>query len=136
MAGYSGTPLLKKLGIKSGNRLLVINKPNHYFEMLGELPGDVEIVDIDYSEPVNFIHFFCRELDELHNLFPILKEKLTKDGMIWISWIKKASKNFEWTFTETEVRSYGLQIGLVDVKVCAVDEDWSGLKFMYRREDR
>ena len=56
--------------------------------------------------------------------------------MIWISWIKKASKNYDGAFTETEVRTYGLQIGLVDVKVCAVDEDWSGIKFMYRKEDR
>ena len=136
MAGYSGTPLLKKLGIKAGNSVLTVNEPDHYFEMLGDIPEEVEIVDMDYSEPINFIHFFCRELDELHNLFPILKEKLAKDGMIWISWIKKASKNYDWTFTETEVRSYGLQIGLVDVKVCAVDEDWSGLKFMYRKEDR
>lgn len=136
MAGYSGTPLIRKLGIKSGNTVLTLNYPDHYFEMLGDLPEEVDIVDIDYSEPIDFIHFFCKELDELHNLFPILKEKLAKDGMIWISWIKKASKNFDWTFTETEVRSYGLQIGLVDVKVCAVDEDWSGLKFMYRREDR
>ncbi len=136
MAGYSGTPLLKKLGIKAGNSVLTVNAPNHYFEMLGELPEDVELVDMKYSEPVNFIHFFCRELEELHSLFPILKEKLAKDGMIWISWIKKASKDYDWTFTETEVRSYGLQIGLVDVKVCAVDEDWSGLKFMYRKEDR
>tara|TARA_R110000868_G_scaffold259361_16_gene517537 strand:- start:8439 stop:8849 length:411 start_codon:yes stop_codon:yes gene_type:complete len=136
MAGYSGTPLVKKLGIKSGNTVYFVNEPNHYLEMLGNLPEDVEIVDLNVEEPINFIHFFCRELEELHNLFPVLKEKIAKDGMIWISWIKKASKNFDWTFTDKEVRDYGLQIGLVDVKVCAVDEDWSGLKFMYRKEDR
>ncbi|MBO6522817.1 MAG: DUF3052 family protein [Balneolaceae bacterium] len=136
MAGYSGTPLIRKLGIKPENKVLLINQPDHYFDMLGENQGDIDTVTIDYSESINFIHYFCRDLDELHNLFPILKEKLAKNGMIWISWIKKASKNYDWTFTETEVRSYGLQIGLVDVKVCAVDEDWSGLKFMYRKEDR
>lgn len=135
MAGYSGTPLIKKLGIKAGS-ILIVNQPEYYFEMLGELPEEVEIVDLNATEPINFTHYFCRELEELHNLFPILKDKLAKDGMIWISWIKKASKNHDWTFTETEVRNYGLQIGLVDVKVCAVDEDWSGLKFMYRRSDR
>lgn len=136
MAGYSGTPLIKKLGIKPGNTVLIVNAPKNYFEMLGELPEDVTLVEMSYENPVNFIHFFCEDLESLHNMFPILKEKLDKNGMIWISWIKKASKNFEWSFTETEVRNYGLQIGLVDVKVCAVDEDWSGLKFMYRREDR
>ncbi len=136
MAGYSGTPLIKKLGIKPENKILLVNQPDHYFEMIGEIQEDIDLVTLDYSEPINFIHYFCRELDELHNLFPILKEKLAKDGMIWISWIKKASKSYDWTFTETEVRSYGLKIGLVDVKVCAVDEDWSGLKFMYRKEDR
>ncbi|GAB5410329.1 MAG: DUF3052 family protein [Balneolaceae bacterium] len=136
MVGYSGTPLVKKLGIKAGNSILIVNKPKHYFEILGELPEEVKNSELESKEPINFIHFFCRELEELHNLFPILKDKLAKDGMIWISWIKKASKNYDWTFTETEVRNYGLQIGLVDVKVCAVDEDWSGLKFMYRKVDR
>ena len=136
MAGYSGTPLVKKLGIKTGNTVLTVNEPDHYFDMLGDLPEKVNVVDMSYGEPINFIHFFCSDLETLHNLFPILKQKLDKNGMIWISWIKKASKNYDWTFTETEVRNYGLQIGLVDVKVCAVDDDWSGLKFMYRREDR
>ncbi len=136
MAGYSGTPLLKKLGIKAGNKVLFIHQPEHYLDMLGDFPEEVETVNLDYSEPINFIHFFCRELEELHSLFPILKEKLAKDGMIWISWIKKASKNYTWTFTDMEVRNYGIEIGLVDVKVCAVDDDWSGLKFMYRKEDR
>ncbi|MFV1885191.1 MAG: DUF3052 domain-containing protein [Balneola sp.] len=136
MAGYSGTPLVKKLGIKTGNTVLTVNEPDHYFDMLGDLPEEINVVDMSYGEPINFIHFFCSDLETLHNLFPILKQKLDKNGMIWISWIKKASKNYDWTFTETEVRNYGLQIGLVDVKVCAVDDDWSGLKFMYRREDR
>lgn len=136
MAGYSGTPLIKKLGIKTDFSILILNQPDHYFEMLGELPENVQQVDSNYAEPINFIHLFCRDLETLHNQFPVLKEKLDKNGLIWISWIKKASKNFDWTFTETEVRSLGLRIGLVDVKVCAVDEDWSGLKFVYRKEDR
>lgn len=136
MAGYSGTPLLKKLGIKAGSSVLIINQPDHYFEILGRFPEEVTIADLAASDPINFIHFFCRELEGLHNLFPILKDKLAKDGMLWISWIKKASKNYNWTFTEADVRNYGLQIGLIDVKVCAVDEDWSGLKFMYRKIDR
>lgn len=136
MAGYSGTPLVKKLGLKPEFSYLILNEPNHYFEMLGELPEDVQAVDFNYNEPINFIHLFCRDLETLHNQFPVIKEKLDKNGLIWISWIKKASKNFDWTFTENEVRSLGLHMGLVDVKVCAVDEDWSGLKFVYRKEDR
>ncbi len=136
MAGYSGTPLIKKLGIKQGMKVLFVNEPDHYMELLGELPEDLSIVDLNVEDSLDFVHFFCEDLETLHNVFPILKEKLAKTGMIWISWIKKASKKYDWTFTEADVRSYGLQIGLVDVKVCAVDEDWSGLKFMYRREDR
>ncbi len=136
MAGYSGTPLVKKLGIKPQMNILFVNEPDHYMGLLGELPEEVSILDLKTELPVDFAHFFCEDLEALHNVFPILKEKLAKTGMIWISWIKKASKNYNWTFTEADVRSYGLQIGLVDVKVCAVDEDWSGLKFMYRREDR
>lgn len=85
---------------------------------------------------IDFIHVFCKIEEELHNLFPPLKEKLDKNGSIWVSWIKKASKNYEATFPESEVRTLGLNLGLVDVKVCAVDEDWSGLKFVYRIEDR
>lgn len=136
MAGYSGTPLVKKLGIKPGMNVLFVNEPGHYKGLLGELPEDVLLRDLNTEELLDFVHFFSDDLEMLHNLFPILKGKLAKTGMIWISWIKKASKNYNWTFTEADVRDYGLQIGLVDVKVCAVDEDWSGLKFMYRREDR
>ena len=136
MFGYSHTPLVKKLGIKPGNSILIVNHPEHYFNLLGDLPIEINEVDLNFKEPINFIHYFCSELPELYNLFPILKEKLAKDGMLWISWIKKASKNYDWNFTENEIRSFGLEIGLVDVKVCAVDEDWSGLKFMYRKLDR
>ncbi len=136
MSGYSNTPLIKKLGIKTGNSILIVNKPEHYFKMLGVLPAEINEVDLNFKEPINFIHFFCSELSELYTFFPILKMKLAKDGILWASWIKKASKNYDSGFTENEVRSVGLEIGLVDVKVCSVDEDWSGLKFMYRKLDR
>ncbi len=137
MAGYSGTPLLKKLGIKPGYVILVENEPDNYFELLDDLPKEIRFVDSNVeNESIDFIHLFCRTEEELHTLFPPLKIKMKKDGMIWVSWIKKSSKNFEATFPESEVRSLGLMMGLVDVKVCAVDEDWSGLKFMYRKEDR
>jgi hypothetical protein len=136
MAGYSGTPLLKKLGIKPGYKIFFVNEPGHYLNMLGDFPEGVQLVSQTRPDLVDFIHVFCKTEEELHNLFPPLKDKLDKSGLIWVSWIKKASKNYEATFPESEVRSLGLNIGLVDVKVCAVDEDWSGLKFVYRVKDR
>lgn len=135
MAGYSGTPLLKKLGIKPGYSVLIVNGPDHFLELLGDFPEGAELVTPDYSDPIDFIHVFCKNEEALHNSFPPLKKKLAKDGTLWVSWIKKSSK-LETDITGNEVREFGLQIGLVDVKVCAVDKDWSGLKFMYRKEDR
>ncbi len=136
MAGYSGTPLVKKLGIKPEMNCLVMNAPSHYFELLGELPSGVRFHLHDDLESFPFIHLFCNNEPELHNLFPIAKSKLDKNGSLWVSWIKKASKNFQWTITDIDVRKFGLHLGLVDVKVCALDADWSGLKFIYRKEDR
>ena len=136
MAGYSGAPLLKKLGIKPGYKVLFINEPDHYAEMLGEFPEGVQQVKQTHKGLIDFIHAFCKTEEELHKLFPPLKSKLAKNGLIWVSWIKKASKKYTATFPESEVRTLGLNIGLVDVKVCAVDENWSGLKFVYRVEDR
>lgn len=134
-AGYSGTPLVKKLGIKPGYTVMPVNEPKHYFELLGKLPEDVQVVNSSHQEPVNFIHLFAENKQKLHNYFPSLKPKLNKSGMIWVSWIKMSS-NMETDINENDVRSLGLEIGLVDVKICAVDEDWSGLKFVYRKEDR
>lgn len=135
MAGYSGTPLLKKLGIKPGNSVLLVNEPDNYFDLLGNLPEESQLVKDDYPDPIDFIQVFCEDEQSLHNHFPPLKVKLAKNGMIWVSWIKKSSK-LDTDITGNEVRELGLNIGLVDVKVCAVDEDWSGLKFMYRKQDR
>ena len=134
-AGYSKTPLLKKLGIKPGYTMLVVNAPEHYFKLLGDLPKDTEKVNMDYDQPVDFIHAFVENEKDLHNFLPSLKEKLKKDGTFWISWIKGSSK-LETDINGNNVRELGLEMGLVDVKVCAVDEDWSGLKFMYRKQDR
>jgi hypothetical protein len=136
MAGYSGTPLLKKLGIKADHSVFFVNEPDHYKKMLGEFPESVSFADPGSDTSIDFIHVFCNNEKELHNLFPPLKRRLSKNGLLWVSWIKKASKNYTATFSESEVRRLGLRIGLVDVKVCAIDEDWSGLKFVYRIEDR
>lgn len=134
-AGYSGTPLIKKLGIKPGNTVMPVEAPDHYPELLGTLPDDVKLTDLEHKGRVDFIHLFAKDEQTLHNLFPPLKEKLDKNGMLWVSWIKKSSK-LETDISERDVRELGLELGLVDVKICAVDEDWSGLKFMYRKEDR
>lgn len=135
MAGYSGTPLLRKLGIKPGYSVMPVNTPDRYPELLGELPEGVRVLDPGDPGPVDFIHLFAENEAVLHNHLLPLKDKLAKDGMLWISWYKKSSGR-ETDITGNEVRKAGLEAGLVDVKVCAVDEEWSGLKFMYRKEDR
>jgi len=132
-AGYSTTPLIKKLGIKPNNKVLLVNEPVYYLDLLGEMPSGVTI-GIDESS-LDFIHLFIKEKDELLELLSQLKEILSKNGMIWVSWPRKASK-VDADVSDAVVREAGLEIGLVDVKVCAVDEVWSGLKFMYRVKDR
>lgn len=133
MAGYSGTPLLKKLGIKPGYSMIVINEPTAYWEWLAPLPEDV-LVNVKKGE-TDFIHLFVKERKIFENEFIKNKKRLKKDGMFWISWPKKSSKVVS-DLDETIIRDFGLKNGLVDVKVCAVDETWSGLKFMFRLKDR
>lgn len=134
-AGYSGTPLIRKLGIKPGNRLLYVNAPSHYPDLLGPLPEEVRMAQPGGGESVDFIHLFAENGASLHRHLPLCKKRLDKNGMLWVSWIKKASK-LETDIAEGDVRGLGLELGLVDVKICAVDADWSGLKFMYRKKDR
>lgn len=134
-AGYSGTPLIKKLGIKPGNIVMFVNEPDHYQALLDAFPENIEWVDLSHPDSVDFIHLFASNETLLHNLFPLCKEKLDTDGMLWVSWIKKSSR-LETDISERDVRELGLRLGLVDVKICAVDEDWSGLKFVYRKENR
>ncbi len=133
-AGYSVTPLAKKLGIKSGFRVRLINQPAHYFELFTDLPPDIVLVD-DHSTTVNLVHFFTKEYHQLVTILPVLRQQITQDGIIWVSWPKKASK-VTTDITEDKIRDYALQSGLVDVKVCAVDEVWSGLKLVIRVKDR
>lgn len=136
MSGYSGTPLFKKLGYKPDQVVCAVNQPEGYFDWLNGIPNGIEFKDLDESESFSLIHIFCANESDLHNLLPICKNKMDINGSIWVSWIKKASKNLQWTITDMDVRNFGLYLGLVDTKVCAVNEDWSGLKFMYRLEDR
>ncbi|MCY3917175.1 MAG: DUF3052 domain-containing protein [Chloroflexi bacterium] len=134
-AGYSGTPLVKKLGIKLGSRIALLQAPAHYLELLGELPPaleiDFELADGDYD----FIQAFYQWRADYEADFDQLKSAIVKDGMVWISWYKKAAK-MPTDITEDVVRDVALARGLVDVKVAAIDAQWSGLKLVYRREDR
>lgn len=133
-AGYSKRSLVAKLGIKAGFRLIILNPPENYEQTLGLLPPDVRVEDV-LTGSFDFIHFFCQEKPALAEAFPTLKQALVNNGMLWISWPKKSAK-IKTDLTENVVREIGLHNGLVDVKVAAVDETWSGLKFVYRLEDR
>lgn len=131
MAGYSGTPLIKKLGIKPGFRIQTRHAPSHYLSLLGELPPDV----VEGVKSCDFIHAFFVERADFEEELETLITMIKPDGMIWISWPKKASK-VSTSMTEDVVREVALPIGLVDIKVCAVDAVWSGLKLVIRKELR
>lgn len=133
-AGYSKNSLIVKLGLKPGMTARFVNTPAHYNELLGPLPDDVKIIK-SARDGADFIHVFVRSKAELVKQLPALKKQLDKAGLLWVSWAKKTSK-LAGDVTEDTVRELALKNGLVDVKVCAVDEDWSGLKLMYRLKDR
>lgn len=134
MAGYSGTPLLQKIGIKPGHRVILRNHPASFLKNLGELPEGAKTFD-RLTGKANVIVYFTDKLAELKKDFPRLGAALVSDGMAWISWPKKASGRAT-DLNENIVRDIGLKCGLVDVKVCAIDETWSGLKFVIRLKDR
>ena len=135
MAGYSKNPLWKKLGIKEGYNCFLYNSPEIYFDLLEETPNDTQWDDELKSGPYDFQHVFTTQLETLKSEWNSWKEALKKDGTLWVSWPKGTSK-MDTDLNGNIVREFGLQGGLVDVKVCAVDEDRSGLKFMYRKKDR
>ena len=134
MSGYSGTPLAKKLGLKPGFRMVVVNQPPDYEEKLGVLPDGVEIRR-RLGKGLDFVHFFADRRRVLMRKFPSLARSLAPSGMLWISWPKVAS-GVKTDLNGNVVREIGLQSGLVDIKVCAVDDVWSGLKFVIRVRDR
>jgi len=134
--GYSGTPLPKKLGIKAGHRVLIVNIPGGF--ELGALPEDVEVdrsTNQDATDRYDVVLAFCPDQAALERWFAPLKQRLDPASALWIAWPKKASK-VPTDLTEDAVRERGLALGLVDVKICAVDLVWSGLKFVYRTADR
>src|ERR1051326_4086588 len=134
MAGYSGTPLVKKLGIKSDALVSFVNAPENFVKQL-ELPPTVKVKSISNSQDLDFIQIFVKSQTALTTAFAQLAKKIKPNGMIWISWPKKTS-GVQTDLNENIVRDIGLAAGLVDVKVCAVDDVWSGLKFVYRLADR
>jgi hypothetical protein len=133
-AGYSGTPLSKKLGIKAGFHIKLINAPEYYFSLFTDLPADLNFKE-DSSTKKDFVHFFTKQEDEFIKTLPLLKGQIKSNGIIWVSWPKKASKIIT-DITEDTIRNYAIKIGLVDIKVCAVDEIWSGLKLVIPVKDR
>ena len=134
MAGYSGTPLAKKLGIKTGAKVMLLNAPDNYLQLFTDLPADVYFVSGgDVKKDV--IHLFTKQQDEFLTVLPKLVKQIKPDGMIWVSWPKKASK-IGTDITEDIIRNFALEIGLVDIKVCAVDETWSGLKLVIPVKER
>ncbi len=133
-AGYSKKSLIEKLGIKDGFAIAIVGAPENYAATLGKLPPGVKQAN-KLKGPLDFIQFFTSRRSHLNEQFPGLKTALSPSGMLWVSW-PKGSSGVPPDVTENGVREIGLAIGLVDVKVCAVDEVWSGLKFVYRIRDR
>src|SRR5215211_6392476 len=133
MAGYSGTPLLQKLGIRPNEQIIALNAPENYPALLEKLPAGAVITD-RLTASARFVHLFVSERAELERRLSTLRTKLDDAGVIWVSWRKKAAR-VPTDITEDVIRAVALPLGFVDVKVCAVDETWSGLKLMVRREN-
>jgi hypothetical protein len=132
MAGYSGTPLPKKLGIKEQFKVALVDMPS---DVRSELKDALSSCKAAVNGPLDYVHLFVKQQSDLEKAFIRFRPKLSPAGMIWVSWPKKAS-GIATDMNENDVRRIGLAVGLVDVKVCAVNEIWSGLKFVIRVKDR
>jgi len=133
-AGYSGTPLPTKLGLKDTTRLVVLDEPEEYTALVGPLPPGLE----RQSAPTNsttLVHVFVTRRQQLARHLEALRSKLSSEAAVWVSWPKKSSK-VPTEVTEDTIREVALPLGFVDVKVCAVSEVWSGLKLTVRKELR
>jgi len=128
MAGHSGRSTVQKLGIKPGFRIFVDQAPAAYSDIVGALPEDVTIVS-RLKSPLDLVHLFATEAAGLAGRMRSCRDVIVPDGMIWVSWPKKASAVVT-DLSDVVVREIALPLGLVDVKVCAVDHTWSGLKFV------
>jgi hypothetical protein len=132
--GYSGTPLAKKLNLRDGQRCWFHAMPEHVQDEIDEYALELTFV-ADPAEGVDAAHIFVTERSELESLLGSLRNQITPDGQIWVSWPKQVSK-VETDIIEDSIREICLLIGLVDTKVCAIDETWSGLKLVIRKELR
>ena len=133
-AGYSGTPLVRKLGFKPGMRVHYVAPPGDFDALVGELPDGVRVLARP-APGLDLVVLFVRSRAELERRLGGLHAKLSQDGMLWVAWPKRASK-VPTDMTEDVVRDVALPRGLVDVKVCAIDATWSGLKLVIRKELR
>lgn len=134
MAGYSGTPLSKKLGIGPGMTLVTIDAPRGYRSWIGKLPAGARIVS-NVARPLDTVHLFSTERAALKRILKTLRGTLEPAGFVWVSWPKKSS-GVATDVTEDAIRAIALPLGFVDVKVCAVTEIWSGLKLVIRKSER
>ena len=144
-AGYSGTPLARKLGVKAGMRVVLMDAPEGFVELLGDLPEGVEVLigegdtlpagRVSAFGEADILHIFANSRDGLFRGLDAGRRAIKQDGAIWVSWYKRAAK-LPTEVTEDTIREAALPLGLVDVKVCAVDEKWSGLKLVIRKENR
>jgi hypothetical protein len=134
MAGYSGKPLAQKLAIKPGMTVVTINEPPNYRTLLDPAANDVNFAS-RIGNGCDFVHFFTTRRSELQKQLKRLRRKITDAGVVWVSWPKK-SAGVQTDVTEDVIRAIALPLGFVDLKVCAIDETWSGLKLMIRRENR
>ncbi|HEX6720172.1 MAG TPA: DUF3052 domain-containing protein [Burkholderiaceae bacterium] len=130
-AGYSGTPLVKKLGLQPGMAMQVIDAPAPYEQIVDGLPPDLKRVSRT-TATTRFVHVFAREAARLRRTLAALRGKLPSDATVWVSWPKKAS-GMATDINENTVRDLALPLGFVDVKVCAIDATWSGLKLVVRK---
>ena len=138
MAGYSGTPLINKIGIKPGHRVAVVDSPNGFAKELGPMPEDARIVSADGTArpgTLDVVILFLKGRASMEKQLPKLKTKIAQAGMIWAAWPKKAS-GVETDLNENIIRDTALADGLVDIKVCAINEIWSGLKLVIPVKDR
>jgi hypothetical protein len=133
-AGYSGTPLVRKLGFEESSRVLVTGAPDGYHALLEPLPAGVRF-EMRPGPAVDIAHVFVTRKEELTKILRVLRKRLRSDAAVWVSWPKKSAK-VATAIGENSIREVALPLGLVDVKVCAVNEAWSGLKLVVRKKLR
>jgi hypothetical protein len=134
MAGISGKPIVQKLGIKPGFRIFIGHAPAAYDDIVGKLPAGVTIVS-RLKAPLDMVHLFARQAAGLAGKLRGTRAAIAPDGMVWVSWPKKAS-GVTTDLSDVVVRDVGLAVGLVDIKVCTIDQTWSGLKFVIPKSER